>query len=155
LYAFLSLGPNGALFRFYATLPTGSTFRMPQRFLWVDGFTLSVLAAFGADVLLRPAAGQWGRGGGRALALLAGGAVLFFAAATRWPRWFEWVAIAGLASAAVLVVWRGRALLPSLVLSAALLLNLGVMSQVVGIGLRGGDIYGGNADAFALLRERM
>jgi len=155
LYAFLSLGPNGALFRFYATLPTGSTFRMPQRFLWVDGFTLAMLAALGADALLRPAAGHWGRGGGRMLALLAVGAVLFFAAVTRWPRWFEWLAVVGLAAAAMLVVWRGRALLPSLMLSAALLLNLGVMSQVVGIGLRGGDIYGGNADAFALLRERM
>src|SRR5262249_45228751 len=37
----------------------------------------------------------------------------------------------------------------------ALLVNLAVLSQVVGIGLHGGDIYGGNADAFALLRERM
>src|SRR5262249_36171876 len=41
------------------------------------------------------------------------------------------------------------------VLTGALLLNLALMSRVLGIGLRGGDLYGGNADAFALLRERM
>src|SRR5262249_62280692 len=124
-----------ALFGFSSNLPIGSTFRMPQRFLWVDGFSLSVLTAFGADALLRPSAGQGVRARGPALALLAIGAALFFAAADRRPAPFEWVAIVGLAIAALLVAWRGRARLPSLGLTGALLLNPAVMSPVLRIRL--------------------
>src|SRR5262249_31230530 len=155
LYALLSLGPNGALFPWYATLPLGSAFRMPQRFLWVCGFSMAVLAAFGAEALLRradgaPAGGPWGPAG-----LLVVGAALFMAGAGCWPASVGWTTIAALIAAGMLLGWRSGVWLPGGLVLLAVILEIAFMSRMVSIGLRSGESYYGDADAFALLRERL
>lgn len=155
LYAFLSLGPNGPLFEWYAKLPMGSTFRMPIRFLWVSGYALAVLTGFGVDALLRQAnrPSVSGRAGG--VALTAVGGALFYAFVPRLPTAAEWLVIIALTVAGILLAWRGRTGLPALILALALFLNLASMSEWVINGLRPGDLYDANAEAFTLLRERM
>lgn len=155
VYAFLSLGPNGSLFPWYAALPMGSAFRMPIRFLWVSAFALAVLTAYGADALLRQPTRTSPLARGTELALLAAGAGLFFAAAGRPPTAVDWLAMATLGSAVGLLAWSGRAALPALLVILAVSLNLALASRVVINGLRMGDLYGANADAFTRLRERM
>lgn len=155
LYACLSLGPDGPLFEWYAKLPMGSTFRMPIRFLWVSGYALAVLTAFGVDALLRQANGRSVPARARGVALTAVGGALFYAFVPRLPTAAEWLVIIALTIAGVLLAWGGRAGLPAFIVVLALFLNLASMSKWVINGLRAGDLYDANAEAFALLRERM
>jgi hypothetical protein len=52
LYFALALGTNTSLFELYTRLPWGGLFREPVRFMWVVGFCLAVLTAFGLDALV-------------------------------------------------------------------------------------------------------
>ena len=156
LYLLLSLGDNGVLFPLYAKLPLGTLFRMPQRFLWVSGYAVAVLTAFGADALTRQAAGSSILGRSRALVLMVAAAAAFFAIViVRPPTSSEWMVLAALVTTGTLLAWRGRTGMAAAAVLAILALNLAVTSRMVGLGLRSGPIYDRNADAFALLRERM
>lgn len=53
LYLALAFGPKTFLFDWYLALPAGHTFRGPARFQWMTSFCLAVLAALGAEVLMR------------------------------------------------------------------------------------------------------
>ena len=108
-------------FEVYRRLPFGSAFREPNRFLWVTAFAASVLAAIGADALLR---------GGRRigavaalrplLAALAGLAMAWLSTSSLQPR--QWTALAAVIGLAALAAWRParRALAIALPLFVAL-----------------------------------
>lgn len=53
LYFVLAFGPNTFLFDWYLALPMSHTFRGPGRFQWMTSFCLAVLAALGAEVVMR------------------------------------------------------------------------------------------------------
>jgi hypothetical protein len=128
LYVALALGPDTPLFGLYLRMPLGSLFRGPQRFLWVTGFCLAVLTAFGVDALAGEpdaASGPLRRWG----ALLAS-ATLLLAAALLAPgglRPIEWgaaalVLLAG-AAATFAPAWRRPALIGIVALLALTLLS--------------------------------
>ena len=155
LYACLSLGPNGWLYPWYAVLPLGSAFRMPQRFLWVCGYSLAVLVAFGVDELRRRAAHPSARARSWALIWMLPGAALFFVAVRRAPTAYEWASMAALVVAGGFIVWRVHCALPVFIVTAVVIVNLILASRLVFLGLAPGDIYNTNANAFVALRARL
>ena len=98
-----ALAFDNPVFEIYRHLPFGSAFREPNRFLWVTAFAASVLAAIGADALLR---------GSRravvvsrpALAALAGLAMAWLSTSSLQPR--QWAAIAAVVALAAAAAWR-------------------------------------------------
>jgi hypothetical protein len=93
------------LFDLYRRLPLGSAFREPNRFLWVTAFAASVLAAIGADALLRAPRPGAVAGLARPLAALLavlGMAWLATSPLQSWPLF----AAAALIVAAALSRWR-------------------------------------------------
>jgi hypothetical protein len=153
LYALLSLGDAGWLFPLYARLPGGSTFRMPQRLIWVAGFALAVLGAYGVDALMRQAARPRVRARAVAAAAVLAAMLAFFLVGGRWPTTAEWV-VAGLLLGAAAAVWRGQRVAVGVVLVLAIAVNLGAAMQRIAHTLRGGEPYAGNAAAFDLLQRR-
>ncbi len=89
----LSLGDATPLWAFYRRLPGSSTFRGPDRFLWVTSFGLAMACGLGVEAVMRR--GDW-RSRAGALGALAAGTALFIAlpphtmAAWRWCCWRSW-----------------------------------------------------------------
>jgi hypothetical protein len=150
LYLILSLGPGSFVYRLYEVLPLGNAFRGSARLLWVTNFTLAALVGFGADALLRARAIVTVRIG---LALATAAAAVVVLALRE----------SGAIEAGVLFAL-AVALLPQRPAGDTLLriaLPLIVLANFVGagrppfFGLRRGDVYGTNADVFALVRQRL
>src|SRR5262249_4622752 len=58
---YLCLALDTPIFALSVHLPLGQSFRMPERNLWVMTLGLAVMAAAGADAVLRPASTRWRR----------------------------------------------------------------------------------------------
>lgn len=93
----LALGDHFVLFPLYRLLPAGALFRDPNRFLWITSLCLSVLAAIGADTLLRHAA-SWPRRAGRLLLPALTVALLWAGSKRGFYRHEPWLIAAALAA---------------------------------------------------------
>jgi hypothetical protein len=123
----LALGTNTSLFELYTRLPWGRLFREPVRFMWVVGFCLAVLTAFGLDAL--------GSGGRRNRAVAWMGACLAALALAGFRRFapdglttVEWL-LAGTAVAS----WLATALWPAQAPRLALLALSALAVNLVGV----------------------
>src|SRR5262249_15628156 len=89
----VALSLDGPVLHAYLRTPLGSTFRYPERRLWIASFSAALLTALGAEALVRvPLAGRVGR-----LLLLLGGAGLFWALGGTRPPPSELYAVTALA----------------------------------------------------------
>lgn len=61
LYLLLALGSTTPLFELYRSLPLGSLFREPGRFMWMTGLCFAALTGLGAQALIEPAPAGWRR----------------------------------------------------------------------------------------------
>jgi hypothetical protein len=116
----LALGDRWVLFPYYRMLPAGSLFRDPNRFLWITSLCLSVLAAVGADAVLRAAA-TWPRRIAR-LALPIAVAAALWAGSKHGFYWHEPWLIAATLAAMLLAATAPRAT------SVAVLLLVGALA---------------------------
>lgn len=99
---YLALAVDSPLFALYRELPLGSLFREPVRFLWVTGFALSVLGAFGAETLCVAADGFPERRVPLVLAPLIASVALYLLVPSSVDR-FEWVLLGALLTVCILV----------------------------------------------------
>jgi hypothetical protein len=138
-YFLLSLGPGTLLFDLYAELPLGRAFRGPQRFFWVSGFALSVLAALGTEAVMRERAGRRARPGLALAGLVALGVALSQIRSSPPALLWAWFSCVGL-----VVAVAGYRRIPRL---AQVLLPLVVMANGLAfassprLGQRGGELY--------------
>jgi Bacterial membrane protein YfhO len=154
LYMLLSF--YGPLFDVYRSLPMGSTFREPMRFLWLETFTFSVLVALGVD---RVAAVT--EGSPRRMLLWTGAVVagtLAFSSICQRPFGLREWTLLGLALATVAVAaLRGRPMLAAAVLPVLVGVNLfteGMHPFMVRIA-HADELFYQHRDAFELLKQRM
>lgn len=123
---YFGLAFEGPLFDLYRKLPLGSTFRLPNRFLWLTGFACSVLVAFGVEALFRDGHRFQRRPWLIMLPTLAGAGLLFWLS-PRGLRGEEWLLVAGalllcgLATRGPRSVWFVAVALPGLVLCSLFL----------------------------------
>jgi hypothetical protein len=123
LFLALSFEP---LFGVYRAIPVFSSFRMPDRMLWVTGFAFAVVAAFGVDALAQSAKdARSGRLFALGLALIA--VLLFYALAGAFAAW-EWAIAAGVLLSAGLVLWGRVPDLDRVAIALLILANLYAVS---------------------------
>ncbi len=152
---FVALAFENPLSAVYQALPISGTFRYPTRFLWMAGFTLSVLAAFGVEALSRA-----GDASARRLPLALcgfglGAAVLYGISPTGLRAW-EWAGLFGLAGACLLAFRFERSGLAAWTATLLLLANLWIVnSQQPVVFLHDGSALFRYQDAFAFVRERI
>lgn len=153
LYFTLALGPETPLFDLYARLPMGSAFRGSPRLLWVVGFALAVLTGCGTQALLD----LRDRGRGRAwiaiVPLLVGGLLLHWAMPEGLSA-MEWLLTTALIATAI-ASGAGRTGLVHVALPVLIVFHGVAVVPKPFNGLRAGELYQGNAEAFALVRARL
>jgi hypothetical protein len=76
--AYAALAFENPVSAFYSHLPLGKSFRMPQRFLWLSGFAVSVLAALGVQAAAQAEPRRWSRAAAIVFASACGIAALAF-----------------------------------------------------------------------------
>lgn len=153
LYCGLSLGPGTPLFDLYAHLPLGGAFRGSARLLWVAAVAIAVLTGVGMQALVdfrgRGIAHAWS-----AIVAVVVGAPLLHRLTPEGLGATGWIL-----AAALLVTAVASATRPRLPIAAVLPLLVAFHGVVVVpkpfSGLRAGDLYSGNAEAFRAVQARL
>lgn len=171
-YFLLAFGQGTPLFALYLHLPLSTLFRAPVRFLWVTGFCLAVLTAFGFDALTPSAAARPKRPFAFAGIAAAASIVVVFQLTTSqglYPT--EWIiALMVIGAAAVAVLVPAARTWAAVVVGGALCLNLAwfhtpgsmyesllrpVRPIILPRLLPDGSVMHAEAAAFAAVRERI
>lgn len=154
-YFSLSFGPGTPLFDLYASLPLGSAFRGPSRFLWMTSLGLAALAAFGAEAILalppkRPASGV------AQLSMILATVWLFNWLATTGLDRNHWLLTAAPILAPAIVMFRPRwTWLPALALPVAVGLNCLLIVSKPRLSNPRGDLYSANSEALERVAEML
>jgi hypothetical protein len=143
------------LLHLYLRLPMSSAFRSPERLLWLTGFCVSILPAFGVEVL---AHGAPRRGAGAVMAIVSpalGAGLIWMLSPVALQPW-GW-ALSAVILLAVLASWRGCGrgvgVIAVLVVVTA---NLALLNGRPFLGYaRDGQMLYRDAAAFAAVRARM
>jgi hypothetical protein len=151
----VALSLDGPVLHAYLRTPLGSTFRYPERRLWIASFSAALLTALGAEALLRvPLAGRVGR-----LLLLLGGAGLLWALGGTRPPPSELYAVTALALFVVFASPRRDATdasVPGVALAIIVaLFTLGASQRMLFAYVDGRALLASDAAVLDVLRSRM